>query len=110
MSDECGCLLKRYAAMFNVTQDSVLYEAARAHIHKQALAGCQATKNLLDDHCIKLDKRTPKDCYGFQCIVCKHDKSCRIGQYQGPWECAERYKHLLILDTPIGSPIPQEDS
>lgn len=98
MSDECGCLLKRYAALFNMTQSEVLYEAARSHIHKQALSGCQGANNLLKDHGIKLDNRAHKECYGYACRACKHDKACRVGKYNGSWECANCYKHLLSPD------------
>jgi len=95
MSDECACLLKRYAALWNMTQSEVLYEATRSHIHKQAEAGCIATQNLLDVHRIKTDNRSTKDCYGFKCRTCKFDKLCRVGLHEGFWECADRYKHLL---------------
>ena len=98
MSDECACLLKRYAALWGMTQGEVLYEAARSHIHGQAVSGCMATQNLLDVHCIKLDNRAVKPCYGFACRVCKFDKLCRVGLHEGGWECADCYKHLL---TPI---------
>ena len=103
MSDDCGCLLKRYAALFNMTQSEVLYEAARSHIHKQAYSGCQGAVNLLTDHGIKLDNRAHKECYGFQCRACKHDKACRVGKYEGLYAIQDRYKHLLsptIADNP----------
>ena len=95
MSDECGCLLKRYAALFNMTQSEVLYEAARSHIHGQAHSGCTACVNLLSDHGIKLDNRAHKQCYGFPCRVCKHDKACRVAKYEGMFEVQDCYKHLL---------------
>ena len=95
MSDECGCLLKRYAALFNMTQSEVLYEAARSHIHKQAYSGCQGAINLLKDHGIKLDNRAHKECYGYPCRVCKHDKACRVGKHEAMFEIDDRYKHLL---------------
>ena len=98
MSDECGSLLKRYAALFNMSQSEVMYEATRSHIHKQANAGCQGCRNLLDDHGIKLDKRAYKNCYGFACRSCRFDKACRVGKYEGYWQCDVRYKHLLPPD------------
>jgi hypothetical protein len=110
MSEECACVLKTYAALWGMTQSEVLYEATRSHIHKQAHAGCLATQNLLDVHCIKLDKRTDKDCYGYGCRVCKHDKPCRVGKYEGTWECDDRYKHLLSPHIDATSPINDQPS
>ena len=78
-----------------MSQSEVMYEAARSHIHKQAIGGCQGCINLLNDHGIKLDKRAYKKCYGFACRSCSFDKACRVGKHQGFWECDDRYKHLL---------------
>ena len=95
MSDRCAALLKSYAAQWGMTQSDVLYECSRHHIHAQAKSGCKGTLNLLHIHDIKLDNRAHKECYGYACRICKNDKACRIGLYEGLWECAERYKHLL---------------
>ena len=95
MPDECAALLKSYAAQWSLTQSEVLYEACRNNIHAQAKSGCRGTLNLLNIHGIKLDCRAGKECYGYACRVCKHDKACRCGIYKEGWECDERYKHLL---------------
>ena len=95
MPDKCAALLKSYAAQWGMTQSDVLYECSRNHIHAQAQSGCKGTLNLLDIHCIKLDRRAHKDCYGYPCRICKHDKKCRVGLHEGSWECDQRYKHLL---------------
>ena len=104
MTEDCACLLKRYAALWQMTQSEVLFEAAMSHIHGQAHSGCTATINLLDDHKIKLDKRASKHCYGYPCRVCKHDKACRVGKHEGHWECDDRYKHLLTPENPSEDP------
>lgn len=95
MPDKCAALLKSYAAQWGMTQSEVLYECSRNHIHAQANSGCVGTLNLLHIHDIKLDRRAHKMCYGYACRICKHDKPCRVGKYEGYWECDERYKHLL---------------
>ena len=95
MSDQCGAVLKAYAAQWNLTQSEVLYEAARCLIHGQAHNGCKCTATLLESQGIKLDNRAYKECYGYACRICKHDKKCRVGSHEGLWECDERYKHLL---------------
>ena len=95
MNDQCAALLKSYAAQWGMTQSDVLYECMRHHIHGQAKSGCKGTLNLLDIYGIKLDRRAHKECYGYACRICKHDKSCRVGLHDGMWECHERYKHLL---------------
>ena len=95
MNDQCAALLKSYAAQWGMTQSDVLYECMRHHIHGQAKSGCKGTLNLLEIHGIKLDRRAHKECYGYACRICKHDKSCRVGLHDGMWECDERYKHLL---------------
>jgi hypothetical protein len=110
MSDECGCLLKRYAALWNMSQSEVLYEATRSHIHKQAYDGCLATQNLLADHQIQLDKRSKKNCYGYRCRLCKHDKACRVGKYEGECVCDDRYKHLLSPRIDPDAPITDQPS
>ena len=95
MNDRCAALLKSYAAQWGTTQSEVLYECMRNHIHGQAQSGCKATLNLLEIHGVKLDRRAHKECYGYACRICEHDKSCRVGLHDGLWECDERYKHLL---------------
>lgn len=95
MSDECAAMLKGYAALFQMTQGEVLYEAARTHIHKMAQGGCKGTCALLDMNGIALDKRAHKECYGAACKACKHNKACRIGKHQGNFECDARWENLL---------------
>ena len=76
------------------TQSEVMYESIRRDIHRQAAAGCRATISLLGMNGIKIDRRAYKECYGYQCRYCTHDKACRVGMYEGEWECEDRYKHL----------------
>ena len=95
MPDKCAALLKSYAAQWGMTQSDVLYECCRHQIHAQAKSGCASTLSLLDMHDVKLDKRAHKECYGYPCRSCAHDKKCRVGLHDGLWECEDRYKHLL---------------
>ena len=95
MPDQCAAMLKSYAALFHQTQSEVMYESIRRDIHRQAVTGCRETINLLHMHGIKIDRRAYKECYGFQCRYCAHDKPCRVGLHDGLWEIDERYKHLL---------------
>ena len=95
MKDECASVLKQYAAMFNMTQSEVLYQAARHFIHTSATRGCFGTQRILDNHLIALDKRAHKPCYGSPCLCCKHAGACRIGSYDGEWEVADCYRNLL---------------
>lgn len=95
MSDECAAMLKSYAALYHQTQSEVIYESIRRDIHRQAVAGCRETKSLLRMNRIKIDRRAYKECYGYQCRYCSHDKACRVGMYEGEWQCENRYKHLL---------------
>ena len=94
MSDDCAVVLKQYCALFGITQSQALYEAIRHHIHKQAYDGCQGCMSILDNNRIPLDKRAHKDCYGYRCKCCVHDKGCRVGQYTGDFELDNCYKHL----------------
>lgn len=94
MSDECAAVLKQYAAAWGITQSEALYESMRHHIHCHAKC-CKSTKQILENQLIALDKRVDKPCYGFGCRGCVHQTACRIGLYDGTWEMAERYKHLL---------------
>ena len=94
MKDECASVLKQYAAMFNMTQSEVLYQAARHFIHTSATRGCFGTQRILDNHLIALDKRAHKPCYGSLCLCCKHAGVCRIGSYRGEFERAQRYRNL----------------
>ena len=98
MSDECGAVLKGYAALWGMTLSEVLYEATRRLIHQQVHNGCKPTAALLQHQGIKLDNRAHKTCWGGCCCICKYDTACRVGIYEGTWECSERYKHLLIED------------
>ena len=95
MNDDCASVLKQYAAMLNMTQSEVLYQAARQFIHTSATRGCFGTQRILDNHLIALDKRAHKPCYGSPCLCCKHAGACRIGSYDGEFEIAQRYRNLL---------------
>lgn len=97
MSDECAAVLKQYAAAWGITQSEVLYESMRHDIHCHAMC-CKSTKQILENHLVNQDKRVDKHCYGFACRACVHQTACRIGLYNGAWEMAERYKHLLSAD------------
>ena len=63
MPDQCAAMLKSYAALFHQTQSEVMYESIRRDIHRQAVAGCRETKDLLQMHGIKIDRRAYKECY-----------------------------------------------
>ena len=118
MKDECAAMLKAYASLFQVTQGEVLYEAARSHIHGHAWTGCKGTCALLDMNGIALDKRAHKECYGFACKACKHNKACRIGQHEGSFECDPRWEQLMadqplaqeMVDLPPTHPVARFDS
>lgn len=95
MKDECASVLKQYAAMWNMTQSEVLYQAARQFIHTHAARKCLGTQRILDNHNIALDKRAYKPCYGSPCFSCEHAGACRIGSYNGEFVIAQRYRNLL---------------
>ena len=95
LSDSDAQVLKLYAAKWGVTLSQALEEMSRSHIHGSA-AVCSFARDLLSNENVSIDKRAGKDCFGFKCRCCAFTLQCRVGMYQGEWEAADRYKHLLI--------------
>jgi hypothetical protein len=95
LNDLDAKVLKLYASMWGLTLSQALEEMSRSHIHGSA-AVCTFSRDLLNNENIAIDKRAGKACYGFKCRCCAHTTACRCGLYQGEWEIANRYKHLLI--------------
>jgi len=95
LSDSDAQVLKLYAAKWELTLSQALEEMSRSHIHGSA-AICVFARDLLNNENIAIDKRAGKECYGFKCRCCAYTLKCRVGMYQGVWEIADRYKHLLI--------------
>ena len=100
LSDSDAQVLKMYAAKWGLTLSQVLEEMSRSHIHGSA-AVCSFARDLLSNENVPIDKRAGKDCFGFKCRCCVYALQCRVGMYQGEWEIAERYKHLLIEDQDV---------
>jgi hypothetical protein len=95
LADSDAQVLKLYAAKWGLTLSQVLEEMVRSHIHGSA-AVCTFARDLLSNEDVAIDKRAGKDCFGFKCRCCAFTLQCRVGMYQGEWEIADRYKHLLI--------------
>ena len=95
LSDTDAQVLKLYAAKWGLTLSQALEEMSRSHIHGSA-AVCSFARDLLSNEDVAIDKRAGKDCFGFKCRCCAYTLQCRVGMYQGGWEIADRYKHLLI--------------
>ena len=95
LSDEDAQVLKLYAAKWGLTIAAALEEMSRSHIHASAFV-CSFARDLLNNENIAIDKRAGKECYGFKCRCCAYTLQCRTGLYQGEWQIADRYKHLLI--------------
>ena len=104
LNDQDAQVLKLYAAKWGMTLSQALEEMSRSHIHGSA-AVCSFARDLLSNEDIAIDKRAGKECYGFKCRCCTHTTACRCGLYQGDWEIADRYKHLLI-ENEAQTPIP----
>jgi len=93
MSDECHAVLKDFANAYNMTMSEVLYECARANIHKMS-KDCPYVSHIFKYKQITPDKRLDKSCYGQACFACKHITSCRTGLYKGEFELSKKV-HVL---------------
>ena len=96
MSDECHAVLKDFANAVDMTMSEVLYECARANIHKMS-NDCPYVSHLFKYKQIAQDKRLAKPCYGQSCFACKHVTSCRTGLYNGEFELSKKAK--VLFDT-----------
>ena len=95
LTDSDAQVLKLYAAKWGLTLSQALAEMSRSHIHGSADV-CTFARDLLINENVPIDKRAGKDCFGFKCRCCAYTLQCRVGMYQGVWEIADCYKHLLI--------------
>ena len=95
LTDKEASALKQNVAKWVVTLSAALEEMSRSHIHGSAYV-CTFARDLLLNENIAIDKRSGKECFGFKCRCCEHATACRCGLYQGEWQIADRYKHLLI--------------
>ena len=95
MSPECKGILKEMCAMFGVTMDKFLYEAARQEIHQAALR-CQKTEAILKQRGVTLDPRARKPCWGIACYSCVWSGPCRAGLHpECRYEMREDYKPFV---------------
>ena len=97
MSDELAYLLKTYAACWEVSISDVINAAVEQTIHQHSTC-CKKAKAIREGCGVALDKRHHKKCWGYPCRTCRHDAMCRVGLYDGIWEIADCYKHLLTED------------
>tara|TARA_B100001094_G_scaffold73859_1_gene70241 strand:- start:104 stop:409 length:306 start_codon:yes stop_codon:yes gene_type:complete len=94
MSDECHGVLKDFANAYNMTMSEVLYECARASIHKMS-KDCSYVSHIFKYKQIAPDKRLDKSCYGHKCFACKFSTACRTGVYQGEFELSAQSSALF---------------
>ena len=94
VDEKFAVVLKEYCAYWGMTMGELMYEAAKQHIHSSAHF-CYLSDDLLRKQGMLLDKRAPKECYGFKCRCCKHQLACRTGLYKGSWEIDDKHKHQL---------------
>ena len=78
MRSEDKEILKEMCAMFGVTMDKFLFEAAKQEIHQAALR-CTKTDAILKQRGVSLDPRVHKSCWGVVCYACVHEGTCRAG-------------------------------
>jgi len=96
MSDKCHAVLKDFANAWDMTMSEVLYECARANIHKMS-KDCPYVAHIFKYKQITPDKRLDKSCYGQDCFACEHLTSCRTGLYEGEFKLSK--KANVLFDT-----------
>lgn len=87
-------LAQVYAHFFGLSLRQLLSECLTIQIQRHALA-CSFVHSAMEGLDIKPDKRAIKPCYGFTCLICVHQTSCRTGLYSGVIHVNERCAELL---------------
>ena len=90
MPDNEHAAFKDYCSAFGVTMSEVMYEAAKLYMHRHA-AKCGHINNIFQFRKLKGDKRIHKDCWGHDCLTCRHETACRVGAYNGEWTKESKY-------------------
>ena len=94
MPEDCHAVFKAYCAFVGKTMSEVLLDFAKSQVHKQGTC-CTALQTLFDVHEMSFDARSSKPCFGYRCLYCEHETSCRVGIEDKLFIMAKRWHPYL---------------